>query len=115
MWNEGIGSSGELRTHDDRIKKRHSYRVPWGWKKLPENPNYISPVPKELQALETAIEYRDSGDYSWSELAGWLHKVTGRSISHMGFKHLYLKAKKEKENGTTPIEHIPQPTDPTSG
>ncbi len=86
--------------NDDRIVRRKSYKVPFGWAKFPKNPNYIVPVPKELKALETAIQYRDTGDYSWTELAAWLHKVTGRKISHMGFKHRYLQAK-EKENGST--------------
>ena len=86
--------------NDERIIRRKSYTVPFGWEKLPENPNYIIPVPKELKAIEMAIQYRDTGEYSWTELAAWLHKVTGRKISHMGFKHIYLQTK-EKENGAT--------------
>lgn len=87
--------------HDDRIVRRKSYWIPFGYVKLPENPNYLVPVPKELAAIDLAIQYRDSGEYSWTELAAWLHKVTGRKISHMGFKNIYTRAK-EKENGTTP-------------
>lgn len=86
--------------NDDRIVRRKSYKVPFGWAKFPKNPNYIMPVPKELKALEIAIQYRDTGDYSWTELAAWLHKVTGRKISHMGFKYNYQKAK-EKENAAS--------------
>ncbi len=86
--------------HDDRIVRRKSYWVPFGYAKLPENPNYLVPVPKELAAIDLAVQYRDSGEYSWTELAAWLHKVTGRKISHMGFKDIYKRAK-EKENGTT--------------
>ena len=89
--------------NDDRIVRRRSYKVPFGWVKFAKNPNYMSPVPKELKALEIAIQYRDTGDYSWTELAAWLHKVTGRKISHMGFKYHYQKAK-EKENATSTQE-----------
>jgi hypothetical protein len=90
----------QKQANDDRIVRRKSYKVPFGWAKFPKNPNYIVPVPKELKALEIAIQYRDTGEYSWTELAAWLHKVTGRKISHMGFKYNYQKAK-EKENGST--------------
>ncbi len=93
--------------NDDRIVRRKSYWVPFGWEKFPKNPNYLVPIPKELKAIEIAIQYRDTGDYSWTELAAWLHKVTGRKISHMGFKCIYLKAK-EKENGSTPSNKIPE-------
>lgn len=81
---------------DDRIVKRKALRVPFGWAELPENSAYLIPVPKELKALEIAIEYRDSGEYSWTELAAWLHKVTGRKISHMGFKWIYTKSKENE-------------------
>lgn len=86
--------------HDDRIIRRKSYWIPFGYVKLSKNPNYLVPVPKELAAIDLAIQYRDSGEYSWTELAAWLHKVTGRKISHMGFKNIYKRAK-EKENATT--------------
>ncbi len=78
---------------DDRIVKRKGLKVPFGWAELPDNPKYLVPVPKELKAMEIAFGYRDSGDYSWTELASWLHKVTGRKISHMGFKWIYQKSK----------------------
>ena len=87
--------------HDDRIVKRRTTVVPFGWAKLPENPNYLVPVPKELKAIEMAIAYRDTGEYSWTELAAWMHKITGRKISHMGIKYIYTHTK-EKENGATP-------------
>ncbi len=90
----------QKQANDDRIVRRKSYKVPFGWAKFSKNPNYIVPVPKELKALEIAIQYRDTGEYSWTELAAWLHKVTGRKISHMGFKYNYQKAK-ERENGGT--------------
>ena len=86
--------------NDDRIVKRKSMVVPFGWAKLAENPNYIVPVPKELEAIEKAVAYRDTGEYSWLELASWMHKITGRKLSPMGFKDIYRRAK-EKENGST--------------
>ena len=86
--------------NDDRIVKRKSMVVPFGWAKLAENPNYLVPVPKELEAIEKAVAYRDTGEYSWMELASWMHKYTTRKITPMGFKDCY-RARKEKNNGST--------------
>ena len=99
--------------NDDRIVKRKSQRVPFGWSKLPENPNYLVPVPKELKAIEMAVEYRDTGEYSWMELAAWMHKITERKISPMGFKDIYRRAK-EKENATQTITSTETPESTTS-
>ena len=90
----------QKQANDDRIVKRRTYWIPFGWAKLPENPNYLVPVPKELKAIEMAVAYRDTGEYSWMELSNWIHKVTGRKLSPMGFKDIYRRAK-EKENGST--------------
>ena len=90
--------------NDTRIVRRKSYWVPFGYAKIPENSNYLIPVPKELKAIELMVQYRDSGEYSWTELAAWMHKVTGRKISHMGVKTIYTR-EKEIENGTKKADY----------
>lgn len=99
--------------NDDRIVKRKSQVVPFGWAKLPENPNYLVPVPKELKAIEMAVAYRDTGEYSWMELASWIHKITERKLTPMGFKNIYTRAK-EKENGGTPQPETEESTNTSS-
>ena len=58
--------------------------VPFGYEQDPENNDILLPIPKELRAMEKAKEYLKQ--YSYREVANWLTKQTGRSISHMGLK-----------------------------
>lgn len=57
--------------------------VPFGYEVKEEDPTVLYPVVLELEALEKAKHYRNSG-YSLREVAEWLESVTGRSITHMG-------------------------------
>ena len=65
-----------------KIKKR-ARTIPFGFKQS-QDPNYLEPVKEELDAL------RQAGDYlktcSLRETAKWLHRKTGRYISHVGLK-----------------------------
>ena len=65
-----------------KIKKRARV-VPFGFKQA-EDPNYLEPVREELDALKQAREY--SKTCSLRETAQWLHRKTGRYISHVGLK-----------------------------
>lgn len=58
--------------------------IPYGYQEDPDDPDMLLPVPRELRALEKAKEYLRQ--YSYREVANWLTKQTGRSISHMGLK-----------------------------
>jgi len=58
--------------------------IPFGYKEDPDDNDMLLPVPRELRALEKAKEYLKQ--YSYREVANWLTKQTGRSISHMGLK-----------------------------
>ena len=74
-----------------KIKKRARV-VPFGFKQA-EDPNYLEPVREELDALKQAREY--SKTCSLRETAQWLHRKTGRYISHVGLK------KRFERNSTT--------------
>ena len=65
-----------------KIKKRARV-VPFGFKQA-EDPHYLEPVTEELDALRQAKEY--SKTCSLRETAQWLHRKTGRYISHVGLR-----------------------------
>ena len=72
--------------------KRRARTIPFGFKQS-QDPNYLEPVKEELQALDQAREY--SKTCSLRETAQWLHRKTGRYISHVGLK-------KRLERNSTP-------------
>jgi hypothetical protein len=74
-----------------KIKKR-ARTIPFGFKQS-NDPNYLEPVKEELDALRQAEEY--SKTCSLRETAQWLHRKTGRYISHVGLK------KRLERNSTT--------------
>lgn len=59
-------------------------QVPFGYRVHPDNDKLLEPIPEELEALELAK--RHLKQYSYREVAIWLHKQTNRYISHMGLK-----------------------------
>jgi hypothetical protein len=63
---------------------RTAHTVPFGYIVDPDNDKLLQPVPEELEALELAKKHLKQ--YSFREVAIWLTKQTGRSISHMGLK-----------------------------
>ena len=74
-----------------KIKKKARV-VPFGFKQS-SDPDYLEPVKEELDALRQAKEY--SKTCSLRETATWLHRKTGRYISHVGLK------KRLEQNSTT--------------
>ena len=72
--------------------KRRARTIPFGFKQA-EDPNYLEPIKEELDALRQAKEY--SKTCSLRETASWLHRKTGRYISHVGLK------KRLERSGTT--------------
>ena len=74
-----------------KIKKK-ARTIPFGFKQA-EDPQYLEPVTEELSALRQAREY--SKTCSLRETAQWLHRKTGRYISHVGLK------KRFERNSTT--------------
>ena len=77
-----------------KIKKR-TKTIPFGFKQS-SDPNYLEPVKEELDALRQAKEY--SKTCSLRETATWLHRKTGRYISHVGLR------KRLARNSTTETE-----------
>ena len=97
----------------EQIKiKRRARTIPFGYKQA-QDPNYLEPVREELDAL------RQAGDYlktcSLRETAKWLHRKTGRYISHVGLrKRLARNSTTEtEENSTTESQEVSQ-TDSSS-
>ena len=77
-----------------KIKKK-ARTIPFGFKQS-QDPEYIEPVREELDALRQAKEY--SKTCSLRETAQWLHRKTGRYISHVGLR------KRLARNSTTETE-----------
>ena len=77
-----------------KIKKR-ARTIPFGFKQS-QDPDYIEPIKEELDALRQAREY--SKTCSLRETAQWLHRKTGRYISHVGLR------KRLARNSTTETE-----------
>ena len=77
----------------EQIKiKRKASTIPFGFKQS-EDPGYLEPIREELDALNQAKEYLKN--CSLRETASWLHRKTGRYISHVGLK------KRLERNSTT--------------
>ena len=77
-----------------KIKKK-ARTIPFGFKQS-QDPEYLEPVREELDALRQAKEY--SKTCSLRETAQWLHRKTGRYISHVGLR------KRLARNSTTETE-----------
>ena len=65
-----------------KIKKRARV-VPFGFKQSQDS-SYLEPVKEELDALKQAQEYLKT--CSLRETAKWVHRKTGRYISHVGLR-----------------------------
>lgn len=89
MNRESLGYWQLPRPHKGEEKQWHvivrtTRQVPFGYRVHPDNDKLLEPIPEELEALELAK--RHLKQYSYREVAIWLTKQTGRSISHMGLK-----------------------------
>ena len=63
---------------------RISRTIPFGYELDKDDPDILQPVKHELDMLEEAKKYLKQ--YSYREVANWLSRNTGRSISHVGLK-----------------------------
>jgi len=69
--------------------------VPFGYEVNKDNDRLLEPIPEELEALQLAK--RHLLQYSYREVAQWLSRQTGRSISHMGLKkRIDIERKRKK-------------------
>ena len=94
-----------------KIKKK-ARTIPFGFKQS-NDPNYLEPVKEELDALRQAEEY--SKTCSLRETAQWLHRKTGRYISHVGLKKRLERnsTTETKEGSSTESQEVSQ-TDSSS-
>ena len=63
---------------------RISRTIPFGYELDKDDPDILQPIENELNMLEDAKKYLKQ--YSYREVANWLSRNTGRSISHVGLK-----------------------------
>lgn len=56
--------------------------IPFGYKVSEDDPDILDPIPEELVLLEEAKKHLKQ--YSYRQVAAWLSKESGRSISHYG-------------------------------
>jgi CO/xanthine dehydrogenase Mo-binding subunit len=87
--------------------KRRARIVPFGFKKS-SDPDYLEPIKEELDALNQAREY--SKTCSLRETAQWLHRKTGRYISHVGLKKRLERnsTTETKENSSAESQEVSQ-------
>ena len=70
--------------------------IPFGYREDPEDKDYLLPIQEELDALEQAKKHLIQ--YSYREVANWLSKETGRTITHMGLKKRIEVERKRKKS-----------------
>ena len=87
-----------------KIKKR-AKTVPFGFKES-STPGYLEPVREELEALNQAKDYLKN--CSLRETASWLHRKTGRYISHVGLKKRIERSSttETKESSSTESQEV---------
>ena len=94
-----------------KIKKK-ARTIPFGFKQS-NDPDYLEPVKEELDALRQAREY--SKTCSLRETASWLHRKTGRYISHVGLrKRLARNSTSETEENNSKESQEVNTTDSSS-
>ena len=101
----------QLKMEPIKIKKKARV-VPFGFKQS-SDPDYIEPIKEELDALRQAKEY--SKTCALRETASWLHRKTGRYISHVGLKKRLERnsTTETKEDSSTESQEVSQ-TDSSS-
>lgn len=73
--------------------------VPFGYKQDEEDETMLLPIPLELEALEKAKKHLKQ--YSLRDVAAWLTKLTGRSITHVGLSLRIKDEQSYKKRATT--------------
>jgi hypothetical protein len=86
--------------------------VPFGFKQSQDS-NYLEPVKEEMDALKQAQEYLKT--CSLRETAKWVHRKTGRYISHVGLrKRLERSSTTEAEENSSEKSQEVSQTDTSS-
>ena len=69
--------------------------VPFGYELDPNDAHVLLPVKIELDLLEQARKYTEQ--YSYREVANWLTKNSGRTISHVGLMKRLKNERRRKD------------------
>ena len=78
---------------------RISRTIPFGYDVDPDDPDVLLPNEHQLDMLVKAQKYLKQ--YSYREVANWLTRNTGRSISHVGFrKRLDNERRRKNKSGS---------------
>lgn len=77
-----------------------SRTIPFGYEVDPEDEGILLPIADELDKLKMAKNYLKQ--YSYREVANWLTKHTGRTISHVGLMKR-LKNERRRKNKVTSL------------
>ena len=78
---------------------RISRTIPYGYDVDPDDPDVLLPNEHQLDMLEKAQKYLKQ--YSYREVANWLTRNTGRSISHVGLrKRLDNERRRKNKSGS---------------
>ena len=87
--------------------KRRARTIPFGYK-ISEDADFIESVDSELEALQEAKNYLKTCSYR--EVAQWLHRKTGRYLSHVGLKRRVIRdtTSKTQTESTEQSEGISQ-------
>ena len=78
---------------------RISRTVPFGYEVDPEDEGVLIPIEHELNMLEQAKQYLKQ--YSYREVANWLTRNTGRSISHVGLRKRLENERRRKNKAAS--------------
>jgi len=89
-----------IRSDEDYVPiPRIARTIPFGYELDPDDSDMLLPIPSELRALEKAKQHLQQ--YSYREVANWLVKQTGRSISHVGLKKRIESEQRHKRRAAT--------------
>lgn len=78
---------------------RFGRTIPFGYKVDENSPDWLQPIQVELEALEKAKKFIKQ--YSSRQVAAWLTKLTGRTISHVGLLKRIKNEQSHKRKSTT--------------
>jgi len=70
------------------LQRRKSSTVPFGYELSQEDPQYIEPVIKQIEALEAVEDMILNEEISLRDGCFWLENHTGRSLSPAGLKKI---------------------------
>lgn len=76
---------------------------PFGYRKDPDDPMLLQPIPHELLLLEQAKKHLKR--FSLRDVASWLSAESGRKISHQGLKDR-VNADIKKDRDSTNSRHL---------